>query len=69
MAIDFMTEASPQIKDYLFYLQTVRGKSPKTVDEYFSDLRTFSALLKEREILFLLTSSFPKYLLTILMRI
>ena len=35
MAIDFMTEASPQIKDYLFYLQTVRGKSPKTVDEYF----------------------------------
>lgn len=48
MAIDFMTEASPQIKDYLFYLQTVRGKSPKTVDEYFSDLRTFFRFIKRK---------------------
>lgn len=48
MAIDFMSEASPQIKDYLFYLQTVRGKSPKTVDEYFSDLRTFFRFIKRK---------------------
>lgn len=48
MAIDFMTEASPQIKDYLFYLQTVRGKSTKTVDEYFSDLRTFFRFIKRK---------------------
>ncbi|MGN1051567.1 MAG: tyrosine recombinase XerC, partial [Acutalibacteraceae bacterium] len=32
--------------DYLFYMQTVKGKSPKTVDEYFIDLRTFFRYLK-----------------------
>ena len=43
---DFSTEASPIIKDFLFYLQTVKGRSPKTVDEYFSDLRTFFRFIK-----------------------
>lgn len=34
--------AAPQlIKDFLFYMQTVRGKSPRTVAQYFIDLRTF----------------------------
>ena len=46
MAIDSMNEASKIVKDYLLYLQTVKGKSPKTVDEYFSDLRTFFRFLK-----------------------
>ena len=41
-----MNEASKIVKDYLLYLQTVKGKSPKTVDEYFSDLRTFFRFIK-----------------------
>ena len=43
---DFSVEASPVIKDFLLYLQTVKGRSPKTVDEYFSDLKTFFRFIK-----------------------
>lgn len=46
MPTDFSTEASPLIKKYLNYLQTVKGKSPKTVDEYFLDIRTFFRFIK-----------------------
>ena len=48
MAIDFNTEASPIVKRYLNYLQTIKGKSAKTVDEYFSDLRTFFRFIKKQ---------------------
>lgn len=41
-----ISEASPIIRDYLLYMQTVKGKSPKTVDEYFTDLRTFFRFIK-----------------------
>lgn len=44
---NFSVEASPIIKDYLFYLQTVKGRSPLTVDEYFHDLRTFFRFIKQ----------------------
>ncbi len=44
--MDSISEASPLIRDYLLYMQTVKGKSPKTVDEYFSDLRTFFRFIK-----------------------
>ena len=43
---NFSTEASEIIKDYLYYLQTVKGRSPTTVDEYFNDLRTFFRFIK-----------------------
>lgn len=46
MVIKFQEEAFPILKKYLFYLQTVRQKSVKTVDEYFIDLRTFFRYLK-----------------------
>ncbi len=46
MPTDFTVEASPVVKDYLFYLQTVKEKSPKTVNEYFIDLRTFFRFIK-----------------------
>ncbi len=40
-------ESSPEIlKNFLGYLQTVKGKSVKTIDEYFCDLRTFFRYLK-----------------------
>ena len=43
---DFSQSASPILRDYLYYMQTVKGKSPKTVDEYFTDLRTFFRFIK-----------------------
>ena len=46
MATNFLVEASPLIRDYLLYMQTVKGKSVKTVDEYFTDLRTFFRFIK-----------------------
>lgn len=46
MSTDFTTQAPELIKDYLYYMQTVKGKSAKTVDEYFSDLRTFFRFIK-----------------------
>lgn len=43
---DFTVEAPDFVKDYLYYMQTVKGKSPKTIDEYFSDIRTFFRFIK-----------------------
>ncbi len=41
MAINFIDEAPQIIKDFLLYKQNVQGRSSKTVDEYYIDLRTF----------------------------
>ncbi len=38
MAVNFANEAPYIIKEYLFYLQTIKGRSDKTVDEYYLDL-------------------------------
>lgn len=46
MSVNSIEESSPIIRDYLLYMQTIKGKSPKTVDEYFSDLRTFFRFIK-----------------------
>ena len=43
---DFTQLASPLMKEFLFYLQTIKGRSPGTVDEYFRDLRTFFRFIK-----------------------
>lgn len=37
------------IKDFLGYMQTIKGKSPKTVSEYFLDLRTFFRFIKQKK--------------------
>ena len=39
-------EAPKILIDFLGYIQTIKGKSPKTVDEYYLDLRTFFRYLK-----------------------
>lgn len=40
-------ETAPEVlKKFLGYLQTVKGKSMKTVEEYFCDLRTFFRYIK-----------------------
>ena len=46
MSVSFQDEAFPVLKEYLFYQQTIRQKSIKTVDEYFLDLRTFFRFMK-----------------------
>lgn len=46
LATNFITDAPPIIKEYLNYIQTIQGKSQKTVNEYFTDLRTFFRFIK-----------------------
>ena len=41
-----LLEAPRILVDFLGYMQTVKGKSPKTVDEYYVDLRTFFRYIK-----------------------
>ena len=41
MAVDFMSEAPDIIKQFLLYMQNIKGRGVKTVDEYYIDLRTF----------------------------
>ena len=47
MAVRFQDESFPILKEYLFYQQTIRQKSPKTIDEYFLDLRSFFRFMKQ----------------------
>lgn len=43
------TEQIPQpINDFLAYLSTIKGKSPKTVHEYYLDLRLFFRYIKQK---------------------
>ena len=35
------------MRDFLFYMETIKGRSPRTVDSYFIDLRTFFRFLKQ----------------------
>jgi len=44
--MDYRTESPDVLRDFLFYHETIKGHSKKTVDEYFLDLRTFFRFLK-----------------------
>ena len=44
--MDYRSEASDLIKDFLGYHEVIKDHSKKTVDEYFLDLRTFFRFLK-----------------------
>ncbi len=46
MKIEYMKQAPEVLKGYFGYLETVKGKSAKTVEEYFLDIRTFLRYLK-----------------------
>ena len=40
---------SPQVlNDFLSYIQTIKGSSPKTVKEYYLDLRMFFRYIKQK---------------------
>ena len=43
--VDYRSAPQP-LRDYLTYMETIKGKSPKTVQEYYTDLRTFFRFLK-----------------------
>lgn len=49
MKKEFMEECPLALLDYLTYMQNIKGKSEKTVDEYFLDLRTFFRYMKIRK--------------------
>jgi site-specific recombinase XerD len=42
-----MKESPNVLKEFFGYMETVKGKSPRTVEEYFLDLRTFFRYLKQ----------------------
>ena len=44
--MDYRSESPPILRDFLVYHETIQGHSPKTVDEYFLDLRSFFRYLK-----------------------
>ena len=41
-------EAPLIIREFLGYVGTIKGKSPKTVSEYYLDLRTFFRYIKQK---------------------
>lgn len=41
-------EAPLVIREFLGYIGTIKGKSPKTVEEYYLDLRTFFRYIKKK---------------------
>ncbi len=48
MKPELLAEAPPVLREFLGYIGTVKGKSPKTVEEYYLDLRTFFRYLKKK---------------------
>lgn len=47
MKPELLAEAPLIIKNFVGYLETIKGKSPKTVEEYYLDLRTFFRYIKQ----------------------
>lgn len=48
MKPELFQEAPTIIQQYVGYMETVKGKSAKTVEEYYLDLRTFFRYVKQR---------------------
>lgn len=46
--MDYRNESPQILRDFLIYHETIKAHSPKTIDEYFLDLRTFFRFLKIR---------------------
>lgn len=47
MKPELLAESPQIIKEFLGYMETVKGKSPKTIEEYYLDLRTFFRYIKQ----------------------
>lgn len=48
MKPELLAEAPAIIREFLGYTETIKGKSPKTVEEYYFDLRTFFRFMKAK---------------------
>ena len=46
---DIIAQTPAVMRDFLFYMETIKGRSPRTVDSYFIDLRTFFRFLKQHK--------------------
>ena len=46
MRMDYMDECPTILREYFGYMETIKGKSEKTVEGYFIDLRSFFRYLK-----------------------
>lgn len=46
--MDYRDEAPPEIKSFLTYMETIVGKSAKTCNEYYLDLRTFFRFILQK---------------------
>lgn len=51
MNSDFLNDCPDLLRDFLFYMETIRGRSARTVDGYYIDLRTFFRYIKAIKIL------------------
>jgi len=48
---NYLYDCPDFLKQFLFYMQTIKGRSEKTVNSYYIDLRTFFRYLKMKKIL------------------
>lgn len=44
-------DCPPILREFLFYMETIQGRSPKTVSGYYIELRTFFRYLKSVKLL------------------
>lgn len=44
----YLEQCSPLLREYLGYMETVKGRSEQTMNEYFTDLRSFFRWLKQK---------------------
>ena len=46
MKREYLDDCPPLLRDFLYYMETIQGRSPRTVDGYYIDLRTFLRYIK-----------------------
>ena len=51
MNADILNDCPTLLRDFLFYMETIRGRSSRTVDGYYIDLRTFLRYIKANKLL------------------
>ena len=59
-----MTDAPLIIRDFLNYMETIKGKSKNTIKEYYYDLRTFFRFMKLHKNLASSTTEFDKIIIS-----
>lgn len=47
--MDYLSGSPAPLRDFLVYMETIAGKSKKTIDEYFLDLRQFLRYIKQKK--------------------